>query len=270
VLACARPTAPEPRGEVIAAELLKDQTAFVSGGAAGIGLAIARRFAEHGARVMIGDVREDAAQESAAHARAVGLEIYATQVDVADEAAVEKAFDDAQERLGPITAVVPNAGILRLAPAVDLSLGDFRRVLDVNLTGAFLTARVGARRMVSSGSAGTITFTASVAGVRGLPENAAYSAAKFGVIGISQCMALELADASIRVNAVSPGQVDTPMFHDVSRQRDVTTQELLARVPLARLAGVEEIADAFVWLASPMSSFVTGQTLIVDGGWTVT
>ena len=183
---------------------------------------------------------------------------------------VERAFDAAQAQLGPVTTVVPNAGILRLAPAVDLSLEDFRRVLDVNLTGAFLTARVGARRMLSTSTPGTITFTASVAGVRGLPENAAYSGAKFGVVGIAQVLSLELAEAGIRVNSVCPGQVDTAMFHDVSRQRNVTTEELLARVPMARLASVEEIADAFVWLASPMSSFVTGQTLVVDGGWTVT
>lgn len=251
-------------------ELLNDRVAFVSGGAAGIGLAIARRFAEHGARVMIGDVRQDAAEEVAEHARESGLELYATQLDVVNEASVERAFDHASECLGPVTAVVPNAGIMRLGPAIDLSLEDFRQVLDVNLTGAFLTARVGARRMVSASTPGTITFTASVAGVRGLPENAAYSGAKFGVVGLAQVLSLELAGAGIRVNSVCPGQVDTAMFHDVSRQRNVTTEELLARVPMARLASVEEIADAFVWLASPMSSFVTGQTLVVDGGWTVT
>ena len=251
-------------------KLLNDQVAFVSGGGAGIGLAIATRFAKHGARVMIGDVREDVADEIAAQARESGLQMFSTQLDVADEASVERAFDAAQEQLGPVTTVVPNAGILRLAPAVDLSLEDFRRVLDVNLTGAFLTARAGARRMLSTSTPGTITFTASVAGVRGLPENAAYSGAKFGVVGIAQVLSLELAEAGIRVNSVCPGQVDTAMFHDVSRQRNVTTEELLARVPMARLASVEEIADAFVWLASPMSSFVTGQTLVVDGGWTVT
>jgi NAD(P)-dependent dehydrogenase (short-subunit alcohol dehydrogenase family) len=252
-------------------ELLRDQVAFVSGGAAGIGLAIARRFAKHGARVMIGDVRPELAQDVAAQARSAGLEMHATGVDVADEASVEEAFDRTEERLGPVTAVVANAGILRLGPAVDLALADFRHVLDINLTGAFLTARSGARRMLSaSPPTATITFTASVAGVRGLPENAAYSAAKFGVIGVAQCMALELASAGVRVNAVCPGQVDTAMFHDVSRQRNVTSEQLLARVPMGRLASVEEIADTFVWLASPMSAYVTGQTVIVDGGWTVT
>ncbi len=251
-------------------ELLNDQVAFVSGGAAGIGLAIARRFAEHGARVMIGDVREDAAEDAAAQARAEGLELHATELDVAEESSVEAAFDRAEERLGRLTAVVPNAGILRLGPAVDLPVADFRRVLAVNLTGAFLTARAGARRMVASSAAGTITFTASVAGVRGLPENAAYSGSKFGVIGVAQCLALELAPAGIRVNAVCPGQIDTAMFHDVSRQRNVTTEQLVGRVPMGRLGSVEEIADAFVWLASPMSRYVSGQTVIVDGGWTVT
>jgi NAD(P)-dependent dehydrogenase (short-subunit alcohol dehydrogenase family) len=250
-------------------ELLDDQVAFVTGGAAGIGLAVARRFADHGARVMIGDVREDVAEDVAAQSRAEGLEIYATHLDVAEESSVEEAFGRAQEQLGQVTAVVANAGILRLAPAVDLAVADFRRVLDVNLTGAFLTARTGARRMISSSTAGTITFTASVAGVRGLPENAAYSGAKFGVIGVAQCLALELAAAGIRVNAVCPGQIDTEMFHDVSRQRNVTTEQLLGRVPMGRLGSVEEIADAFVWLASPMSRYLTGQTVVVDGGWTV-
>jgi NAD(P)-dependent dehydrogenase (short-subunit alcohol dehydrogenase family) len=238
----------------------------VTGAARGIGRAVAQRLSADGARVAIVDV--DGATVAAAEIGGLGLE-----ADVADERAMTAAFARAAAEFGGLDVVVANAAVQLHGDddrADRLQLPVWRRTIDVNLTGAFLTARTGARRMVAAASPGTITFTASVAGVRGLPENAAYSGAKFGVIGVAQCLSLELASAGIRVNAVCPGQVDTPMFHDVSKQRDVTTAQLLARVPLGRLATVEEIADTFVWLASPMSRYVTGQTMIVDGGWTIT
>jgi len=247
--------------------LLHDQVAFVTGGADGIGLAVARRFAAEGARVMVADVRADVAQAAAETARADGLELQATAVDVTDEASVETALDHCARALGPPCAVVANAGVLALAPAVELGLDRWRRVLDVNLTGAFLTARASARRMQGEGS---ITFTSSVAGVRGLRDNAAYSASKFGVVGLAQVMASELASRAVRVNAVCPGQIDTSMLRQVAAERGLAQEDLVARVPLGRPGTVDEVADAFVWLASPLSRYVTGQAVVVDGGWTVT
>jgi NAD(P)-dependent dehydrogenase (short-subunit alcohol dehydrogenase family) len=247
--------------------LLHDQVAFVTGGADGIGLAVARRFAAEGARVMVADVRADVAQAAVETARADGLDLRATAVDVTDEGSVETALDDCARALGPPQAVVANAGILALAPAVELGLDRWRRVLDVNLTGAFLTARASARRMTGDG---TITFTSSVAGVRGLRDNAAYSASKFGVVGLAQVLANELAASGVRVNAVCPGQIDTSMLRQVAVEKGVTQDELVARVPLGRPGTVDEVADAFVWLASPLSRYVTGQAVVVDGGWTLT
>jgi NAD(P)-dependent dehydrogenase (short-subunit alcohol dehydrogenase family) len=246
--------------------LLHDQVAFVTGGADGIGLAVARRLAGEGARVMVADVRGDAAQAAAEAARADGLQVQATTVDVTDEGSVETALDHCARALGPPQAVVANAGVLELAPVVDLDLGRWRKVLDVNLTGAFLTARATARRMTGAGS---ITFTSSVAGVRGLRENGAYSASKFGVVGLAQVLAVELAPKAIRVNAVCPGQIDTAMLRSVAAQRGASHEELVARVPMGRSGTVEEVADAFVWLASPLSRYVTGQAIVVDGGWTL-
>ncbi len=247
--------------------LLHDQVAFVTGGADGIGLAVARRFAAEGARVMVADVRADVAQAAAETARADGLEVQATAVDVTDEASVETALDHCARALGPPTSVVANAGVLDLAPAVELDVARFRRTVDVNLTGAFLTARAGARRIQGEGS---ITFTSSVAGVRGMARNAAYSASKFGVIGLAQVMALELADRAVRSNAVCPGLIDTAMLRATVVQKGTTHEELVAPVPLRRPGTVDEVADSFVWLASPLARYVTGQTIVVDGGWTLT
>jgi NAD(P)-dependent dehydrogenase (short-subunit alcohol dehydrogenase family) len=247
--------------------LLAGEIAFVTGGAQGIGLAIARRFAAQGARVMIADVRGDVAEEAAAAARADGLDVQATTVDVAEEASAERAVQACLAALGVPTAGVLNAAVLDLGPALEMSAERFRRVLEVNLTGAFLTARACARRMVAGGAGGTLTFTSSVAGLRGIARNSAYSASKFGLVGLAECLALELAPHGIRVNAVCPGQVETPMLHATARQKGTTLKALLAGVPLGRAASVEEVADAFVWLASPLARYVTGQAIGVDGGW---
>jgi NAD(P)-dependent dehydrogenase (short-subunit alcohol dehydrogenase family) len=173
--------------------------------------------------------------------------------------------------------VVANAGILVLARAVDLRPEQFRRVLDVNLTGTFLTCAEGARRMVARGGGGRMIVSSSLFGLRGGVENSAYSASKFGQVGVVQCLAAELGEHGVTVNAVCPGQVDTTMMRELVTERARLTgtpvadveRTLLARIPLGRMASPAEVADTYVWLASDLSSYVTGQSINVDGGWQV-
>jgi NAD(P)-dependent dehydrogenase (short-subunit alcohol dehydrogenase family) len=244
--------------------LLHGKTALVTGAARGIGLAVARAMAAHGARVVLADRAGAEAAAAASGARALAL-------DVTDEAATESAFDAlAAEGWAP-DIVVPNAGILHLEVVDRMPADRFRAVLEVNLTGAFLTARAAARRMEAGGR---IILTSSLFGLRGGTQNAAYSASKFGMVGLMESMAADLAPRGILVNAVAPGQIQTEMIDQLVADRLAMglpdpRERLLSRIPMARLGTPEEVAGAYVWLASPLASYVTGQTVVVDGGWQV-
>ena len=247
--------------------LLEGRCALVTGAARGIGRAVAAALAAHGARVVLADL-DEAATRAAAEAipGAVGVAL-----DVACEAATEAALDALAARGVVPDVAVPNAGILHLETALDLPAERFRAVLEVNLTGAFLTARAAARRM---GSGGRIVFTTSLFGVRGGAQNAAYSASKFGMTGLMESMAADLAPRGIAVNAVAPGQIETEMMERLVETRLAQglpdpRERLVARIPWGRRGTPEELAGAYVFLASPLAAYVTGQTIVVDGGWQV-
>lgn len=256
--------------------LLSGQVALITGGAGGIGRAVAQAFLSQGARVIIADVEAARLAEACAaldapdHIRTVTL-------DVTDEEATEAAIADIVATEGGLDIVVPNAGILHLAHAVVTPAKIWRRVLEVNLTGAFLTATAAARAMVAGGRSGKIVFTSSLFGLRGGVENAAYSASKFGMNGLMQCMAAELAPHDIRANCVCPGQMDTEMlqqlFRDRAALRGVPAETLRAafeaRIPLGALGQMAELSGTYVYLASSLSDYVTGQNVVVDGGWQV-
>lgn len=258
--------------------LLDGKAAFVTGGAQGIGLAVARAYLQHGAMVTIADVVPEAL-EAAQHEleREAPGRIAAVRLDVADEAATEAAADAALARFGRLDVSVANAGILVLRRALDLSLADWRRVIDVNLTGAFITSKVMGSRIVAQGEGGSVIMTSSLFGMRGGVENAAYSASKFGMIGLMQCMAAELAPLGVRVNCICPGQMDTPMLDRLFEQRGAEQGRpaadlkaaFVSRIPMGRLGPLPDLADTYVYLASPMSSYMTGQSITVDGGWQV-
>ncbi len=251
--------------------LLDGRVALVTGGARGIGYEVGARLAAHGAAVALADVA-GAAEAAATLPGAVGV-----TADVTDAGAVAAGFDAAERALGPVDVVVANAGVLVLARALDLDPAQWRRVLEVNLTGTFLTCTEGARRMVARGSGGRIIVSSSLFGLRGGVENTAYSASKFGAVGVTQCLAAELGPHGITVNAVCPGQVDTPMMRHLLTERARLTgtteaeveRRLLARIPSGRLASPAEVADTYVWLASDLAAYVTGQSILVDGGWQV-
>ena len=255
--------------------LLDGRVALVTGGARGIGLEVGARLAAAGSAVVLADIAEGAVQEAADRLRADGARATGVVVDVTDEASVADAFDRAETALGAVDVLVANAGVLVLQRALDLSVSDYRRVLEVNLTGTFITCREGGRRMVDAGGGGRIIISSSLFGLRGGVENTAYSSSKFGVIGLAQCLAAELGGSGITVNAVCPGQVDTVMIRDLIAERARLTgsspeeveQAMLARIPSRRMARPEEVADTYVWLASDMAGYVTGQSIVVDGGW---
>lgn len=263
----------EPNGE-----LLHGKTALITGGAQGIGLAVARAFVRQGARVTVADVAADRLASAATELEAIAPgRIHAVTLDVTDDAATGRAVEDTIGRFGGLDCAVANAGILALKHGVDMSAAEFRRVLDVNLTGAFITATVAARAMIAGGRGGRIIMTSSLFGRRGGRENSAYAASKFGQIGLAECLAAELAPHGILVNSVCPGQMDTDMirqlFRDRAGLRGVGEAEvrgaLESRIPVGHLGSLDDLAGTYVYLASDLSRYVTGQSVVVDGGWQV-
>jgi meso-butanediol dehydrogenase/(S,S)-butanediol dehydrogenase/diacetyl reductase len=240
---------------------LAGKRVVVTGGTSGIGEATSRRFLEEGARVAALAVGER--EIETAHERLPGL-AGALLCDVADAAQVKRAFVRVDELLGGVDVLVANAGISLRRPFLEIREEDWRRVLDVNLTGVFHCAQQAARRMVDTGG-GVILMTASTNGLSGHPLYADYNASKAGVILLARTLALELAP-SVRVNAVCPGYVLTPM------QMAEYSPEMLAGVdasiPLGRHARPEEIAALFAFLASDEGAYLTGATISVDGGET--
>jgi len=258
--------------------LLEGRSIVVTGGASGIGRVIARRCAEERGAVALLDVAGDVPGAAAELAAETGGTVVGLRADVTDATSLEASADAVAKALGGIDAVMVNAGILHLAPVLEMDPAAFRRVLDVNLTGSFLTCQVYGRRLVEQGRGGRIVLSSSLFGIRGGPENGAYSASKFGMLGLMQCLAAELAPHGITVNAVCPGQVATPMMAQLFTDRAALTGStaeaveagMLARIPLGRMADPAEIADVYVYLASELSRYVTGQALVADGGYQLT
>jgi NAD(P)-dependent dehydrogenase (short-subunit alcohol dehydrogenase family) len=262
----------------MATGLLTGRTALITGAARGIGLAVARRYRDEGAAVAVADIDEAAAHRSAERlAEQTGARVTGIGIDVSDEASVAAAADATETALGPVDILVANAGILVLKPALDLTTDEFRRVLDVNLTGTFVTAREFGGRMRDRGDGGRIVVSSSMFGVRGGRTNSAYSASKFGQIGLVECLAAEWGVHGILVNAVCPGQIATDMMAGLIADRAAQTgravadveADLVERIATGRMATPDEIADVYVFLASPLSRYVTGRSHVVDGGWLV-
>lgn len=244
--------------------ILIGKVALVTGAARGIGRHISLRFAREGARVVAADLDGDGARRVAAEVAATGAEALALEVDVGDPASVDAAFAAVGQRFGRLDVLVNNAGIGSNQPVLEMPLAEWERNLRVNLTGTFLCAQAAARLMVRQGG-GRIINIASISGQRGGIGRGAYGAAKAGVIQLTRVMAVELAARGVRVNAISPGPVDT----DQSRgtHTPATRRAYLDRIPQQRYGQGWEIAAAAVFLASDDASFVAGHVLNVDGGF---
>jgi len=243
---------------------LAGKVALVTGAAQGMGASHAAVFVEEGASVVIGDVQDDAAT---ALADRLGERAAPVHLDVTDEGSWTDAVAFAERTFGGLDVLVANAGIVRSNPIESTPLAEFRSVIDVNLIGVFLGMRAVVPAMRRRGG-GSIVNIASIDGFVALPNVASYNASKFGVRGLTKTGAVELGAAGIRVNAICPGAIDTPMT--APRQTAVGTidpKDGLANVPLRRVGSTREVSLLAVYLASDESSFCTGGDFVIDGGW---
>jgi 3-oxoacyl-[acyl-carrier protein] reductase len=238
--------------------------AVVTGAAQGIGRAVAASMADAGAAVTVVDVDEEAALKTAAELEGDGHRALGVRGDVTSEADVVELARRAEAELGPIAVWVNNAGIIRPAMLHKMELADFETVLAVHVRGTFLGMREAARRMIASGTAGSVINVTSAAGLAGAIGQINYSAAKGAIVAMTKSGARELARYGIRVNAVAP--LAATSMTEVVRTDPRFAETFLARVPMGRFAEPEEVTSAYRWLASPAAGFVTGQVVCADGG----
>ena len=242
------------------------KTVLITGAASGIGRATALAFAEQGARIVIGDVGEGA-RDTVEQIRAKGGEAIFQHADVADSASVQSLVNAAVATYGRIDAAFNNAGILPpTADFADMKEEDFDRIISVDLKGVFLCVKYEIQAMLKTGG-GAIVNTASVAGVIADPGMAPYAAAKHGVVGLTKAAALDYAKRGIRVNAIAPGLIRTPMTERWLADPQIK-QALMANSPMGRAAEPEEMAGVVLFLCSPAASFVNGAVWLADGGMT--
>jgi NAD(P)-dependent dehydrogenase (short-subunit alcohol dehydrogenase family) len=243
---------------------MRGKAAVVTGAGSGLGRATARRLAAEGARVACADLAAARAEETAAAIVAEGGEALALEVDVVDAGACARMVEAALRRFGALTTLVNSAGIAGPIGA-ELTADDWRRVVEVNLTGTWLAARAAHEALAASGH-GSITNLASIYGVTGGSRSPAYAASKGGVTNLTRQLALQWAP-SVRVNCVCPGHVETPLTASIMAD-PAWRQAMVSKYPLGRFGRVDDVAAAILYLASDEAAFVTGVALPVDGGYT--
>lgn len=250
---------------------LHDRVALITGGASGIGRATGLLFAREGARVALADVNEAQGRDAARTIEDAGGQALLVQMDVTKESSIEAGVAQAVQRFGRIDILFNNAGVLgreSMLKLHDLTMAEYDRMMDVNLRGVVFVAKHVIRQMLKTGG-GVIVNTGSMSGIIGMQAQGVYAASKGAVITLTKQLAIDYAPHNIRVNAIAPGYVRTPMLDAARPQGQEAFYQLLAqRTPLGRVAIPEDIAQAVLYLASDESSFVTGAILSVDGGYT--
>jgi len=247
----------------------ENKVALVTGAGSGIGLATAKGFAEAGASVVLADYREESVHAAAEDLVAAGHKALAIRCDVADERQVAAMVKQTVSALGRLDAAFNNAGVQSpIAETADASSEEFDRVNAVNLRGVWSCMKYELLQMREQGS-GAIVNTSSLGGLVGIAGRGVYHASKHGVLGLTKSAALEYASRGIRINAVCPGIIETPMVAGMLASEPDAMKELMKEQPIGRLGRPEEIAAAVLWLCSPGASFVIGHALVVDGGYTV-
>ena len=257
-------------------QLLKDKIAFITGSASGIGLEIAKKFAHEGAKVIISDMNIDKCNEAVLALKSEGFTALAAPCDVSDEQAYAAAIDLAYTTYGRLDILINNAGFQYVAAIEEFPTETYQKLLNVMLVGSFIGIKH-AFPIMKAQKYGRIINMASINGLIGFAGKSGYNSAKHGVIGLTKVAALECARDGVTVNALCPGYVDTPLVRgqikDLAKNRNVSETSalediILAMVPQKRLLNVEEIADYAVFLASEKASGITGQAVVMDGGYT--
>jgi NAD(P)-dependent dehydrogenase (short-subunit alcohol dehydrogenase family) len=239
----------------------------VTGAGRGIGAAIAEKLASHGGRIAILDRDAGLAADTERVLNERGAEARAYEVDVTEEAGVVRVAREIASDFGSVGVLVNNAGIGILGPSMTFPLADWQAQLDVMATGVFLSCREFGK-VLRGGGGGTIVNISSINGITAFPMRLAYSAAKAAVISMTKVLAVEWAPYAIRVNAVAPGNTRTGLFELAVSEGHIDLEAYMDHTPLRRLAEPEEIAETVLYLASPRSSYLTGQVIVPDGGWT--
>jgi NAD(P)-dependent dehydrogenase (short-subunit alcohol dehydrogenase family) len=244
------------------------KVALVTGAGSGIGLATAKAFGEAGPSVVLADRREDAVRAAAEGLSASGGKALAVRCDVTDDTQVASMIDRTVSAFGRLDAAFNNAGVMqRRVDTAEISGDEWDRVMAINLRGVWSCMKYELPQMLRNGG-GAIVNCSSIGGVIGVPGLAAYHAAKHGVIGLTKTAALEYATRKIRINAVCPGTINTPMAESLTGGDPKILAEFLKDEPIGRIAEPEEVAAAVLWLCSPGASYVVGHALLVDGGYT--
>jgi NAD(P)-dependent dehydrogenase (short-subunit alcohol dehydrogenase family) len=246
-------------------ELLAQQTAIITGGAQGLGLAIARCMAEHGARVAILDMQADKAHEAAIRLPGAGhIGLYC---DVTSQAARAQAVADVLQAFGRIDTLVNNAGIQYHTAAEEMPEDRWRQVFDVNVHAMMFMSREVVPTMFAQQS-GVILNIGSISSLLGMPRRSVYVTTKTAVLGLTRALAVEFAHRGVRVNAIGPGYHRTALFEEYEQRGVLDAERIRRRIPMGRLGTPEDIGRAAVFFASPLAAYVTGQFLMVDGGYT--
>ena len=247
--------------------MLEGKAAMLTGTSSGIGRAIAIRFGEEGASVVLASRRAEEDEETARLVRGTGAEAAVLTTDITDPAQVEKVADETVSRFGQIDCAVNNAAMVGdPATTASQTVEQWRKVIDTNLTGTWLCMKAQINAMLAAGKGGSIVNVASAGGLVAAPMMPAYSASKAGVMGITRTAAIEFAKERIRVNAICPGPTETPMTIAMAEAGGPSAADVAQFIPLGRTASVEEQASAAVYLASDDAGFITGVALPVDGG----
>ena len=245
------------------------KVAFVTGAANGIGRATALAFAREGASVVAADVSEQSNRETARLIQQAGGRALAVRCDVSREEEVEAALNKAVEAFGRLDFAFNSAGVEQpMKPTADLTPEEWDRITGIDLRGVFLCMRHEIPLLLKQGG-GAIVNTSSGAGVKGIAGQAAYCAAKFGIVGLAKAAALDYARSNIRINVVCPGIIETPMMDRFSGGTPEGREQVIAQEPVGRMGKPEEIAAAVLWLCSDAAAFVVGHAMVIDGGQTV-
>jgi NAD(P)-dependent dehydrogenase (short-subunit alcohol dehydrogenase family) len=247
---------------------LKDKVAIITGARRGMGKSHALLFAKLGAKVVVSDISQEECQEVVDEIEKNGGEAVAVKCDVTKKEEVDNMISLAVEKWGKVDILVNNAGIVDFKPFVDMAEKDWDRMIEINLKGYFLCAQSAVKEMIKQKSGAIVNIASVEMGQLGggMPGLAHYCASKGGVVAFTETLAVELAGYNIRANAVAPGAIETPMSGSVKDNPDVLKQTL-SRIPMRRMGKSEEVSNVVAFLASDLASYITGSTVIVDGGW---